>query len=487
VANDKLNLIIRNAFILDGTGAAGWHGDIGVNGDRIVAVDTNLPLNAYIELDARGHAVSPGFIDAHTHDDHAIIAKPTHLSKLSQGVTTVVVGNCGISIAPVSLNKPPPAPMNILSQDAFFPSFAAYFKAIAASPPSVNIVAQCGHSALRVMAMRDYNRPAERSEIITMGKALIEAFEQGAAGFSTGLEYPIARESLAEEIVALCQITHEFGGFYTSHMRDEGENVLASIAETIDAGKRGRVPVVISHHKLAGIKMHGKSIETLNAIDDAAFSQIVRLDAYPYIASSTMLDAKRVKYASKTLIAWSQKHPELTGQEFEPFRLEHNLTIEEAVEKLSPAGGIYFNMDETDVRRILKHPFTMIGSDGLPHDTHPHPRLWGTFPKVLGHYARDEKLFTLEEAVHKMTGLTAETFGLTDRGIIREGAFADLVMFDQDTIADQATFDMPTKQATGIDAVWVNGTLSFSRGNATNSRAGRGLKRQDLRRLPWII
>lgn len=482
---NKLSLIIRNAFIIDGSGLAGFHGDIGVQGDKIDAVDTQLKTDGYIEIDARGHVISPGFIDVHTHDDIAVIENPEHFCKLSQGVTTVIVGNCGISIAPVVINTPPPPPMNIISEKQFYASFDDYFKVITEKPPSVNVITQCGHSALRMMAMKDYTQPATRPEIISMAKMLITAFEQGAAGFSTGLEYPLAQAALVEEITALCQVTHEFGGFYTTHMRDEGVNSLNSISETVEAGRKGRVPVVISHHKLAGLANHGRSVETLAMIEEAARNQIVRMDVYPYIASSTMLDAIRIQKAAKTIIAWSQKYPEMTGENFEDFRANKNVSIEEAVAMLSPAGGIYFNMDESDVRRILQHPLSMIGSDGLPHDKHPHPRLWGTFPKVLGHYTRNEKLFSLEMAVHKMTGLSAQTFGISNRGLIREGNYADLVMFNPEKIADCATFDKPTTPSVGIEAVWVNGIMSYSRGKATGSRAGRGLKRQDLKRLPW--
>lgn len=483
----KLDLIIRNALIIDGSGSAGWIGDVGVKGDRIDCVDSTLAQSAYSEMDARGHALTPGFIDAHTHDDKAVIDEPNHFCKLSQGVTTVVVGNCGISFAQMTNENPAPAPLSLVTHGAqtFYPTFDAYFAALAKTPPSVNVVAQTGHSVLRFRTMDSLNREATRGETAAMQQLFIEAMEQGAAGLSTGLEYPTAIHSTAEEIAALTDILHEFGGFYSTHMRDEGENVLQSLDESIHIGKWSRVPVIISHHKLAGVAQHGRSVETLDQIDKARRAQIINFDAYPYVASSTMLDEKRVKRASRTMVAMSQPFPDCAGRDFSELQAEWCLTVEECVAKLSPALAVYFNMAEEDVQRILSHPAGMIGSDGIPDKNMPHPRLWGTFPKVLGHYVRDVKLFTLEQAVHKMTGLPAQVFGIKNRGIIAEGAFADLVLFNQAKIKDEATFEKPMQPATGIDAIFVNGKMSYARGKHTGFNAGRGLKRNDLKRLLW--
>jgi N-acyl-D-amino-acid deacylase len=214
----------------------------------------------------------------------------------------------------------------------------------------------------------------------------------------------------------------------------------------------------------------------------------IGLDAYPYAASSTMLHPMRIATASKVMIAWSTPHPEATGEDFHVWRAKAGLTVGQAVEALSPAGAIYFNMDEADVARILAFPATMVGSDGLPHDAHPHPRLWGTFPRVIGRYARDQHLFTLEEAIRKMTGLTAETFGIIDRGFVAEGHFADLVLFDPARIIDRASFEEPELPAEGIVSVWVNGALTFTDGAMTGARAGKALRRGPgggLRPLPF--
>jgi N-acyl-D-amino-acid deacylase len=402
--------------------------------------------------------------------------------KISQGVTTVVTGNCGISIAPVKVSKRPPAPLDLIGQEPkdFFASFSEYFDALDANPPAINVVAQVGHSSLRVMAMSDLNRPATNSEIDLMRSGLREALEDGAAGFSTGLAYQPAHAAPTEEVEALATVVADFNGFHSTHMRDEGAGVMTSLAETFRIGRTAHIPVIISHHKCAGLANHGQSCNTLPLIEEARTDQPVALDCYPYVASSTVLEPARVQEASKTVIAWSKPHPEHAGRELTDIVKDMGLAIDKAVEALQPAGAIYFNMHEDDVRRILSFPATMIGSDGLPHDEHPHPRLWGTFPRVLGHYAREAGLFSLEEAVRKMTSLTAQTFGIKDRGLVAEGYFADLILFDPDTIIDSATFETPCEPAKGVSQVFVNGKCVWQRRAATGLRPGRGLRRQTL-------
>jgi N-acyl-D-amino-acid deacylase len=220
--------------------------------------------------------------------------------------------------------------------------------------------------------------------------------------------------------------------------------------------------------------------ESLKLIDAARKSQALGLDVYPYVAASTMLDASRIPLASKIIVSWSKTLPEYAGQTLDEIAQKLDCTMKQAVERLLPAGAIYFMMSEDDVRRVLSYPHTMIGSDGLPHDQHPHPRLWGTFPRVLGHYVRDAKLFTLEEAVRRMTSLPAAQFGLKDRGVLRQGAYADLVLFDPLTIADRATFEQPKTPAMGIVRVMVNGRTVWREGGATGERPGRALRRGSL-------
>jgi N-acyl-D-amino-acid deacylase len=476
------DLVIRNAVLLDGTGAPGRPGDLAVTGERISALGGRLTVQAREEIDAAGQALAPGFIDAHTHDDRIVLVDPGMACKVSQGVTTVVTGNCGISIAPVALTTRPPGPLDLVCSEPghFFPTFAAYFEALAQSPPALNVVAQVGHSSLRVMALDDLGRPATRSEIDQMKDRLRAAFRDGVAGFSTGLYYPPAAAAPTEEVEELAAVAAEFGRFHSTHMRDEGEHVLDSLAETFRIGRTARVPVIVSHHKCSGIGNHGRSRETLPAIEAARKSQPLGLDAYPYVASSTILKKDQVRRATRTLLTWSEQRSGVAGRDLNDVAAEMGVSIEEAIDRLSPAGAIYFVMAEEDVRRILAFPGTMIGSDGLPHDTHPHPRLWGTFPRVLGHYAREVGLFPLEEAVRKMTSLPARTFGLADRGVLAEGAFADLVLFDPARVIDTATFEKPATPAAGIQRVFVNGRCVWRDDAPTGQRPGRALRGGEL-------
>jgi N-acyl-D-amino-acid deacylase len=238
--------------------------------------------------------------------------------------------------------------------------------------------------------------------------------------------------------------------------------------------------VVISHHKCAGSFNDGATTETLPKIAAAHAEQPVALDVYPYVAGSTVLDSGRMMNASRVIVTWSKAHPEVAGRDLSDIAEEWGCTQPAAADRLQPAGAIYFIMDEADVRRVLSFPHAMIGSDGLPHDSHPHPRLWGTFPRVLGHYARDIGLFPLEEAVRRMTGLPAAQFGLTDRGVLRPGAYADLVLFDPDTILDRSTWDQPKLPAAGIDLVMANGRITWRNGASTGARPGRALRLQGL-------
>jgi N-acyl-D-amino-acid deacylase len=449
-----------------------------VKGDRIVAVGppASVPQGSGgVEHDLRGHALSPGFIDTHTHDDRIVLDAPDMLPKISQGVTTVVTGNCGISLAPVTFAGDPPPPMNLLgSNKAYeFPAFADYANAIGSTTPAVNVAALIGHSALRLATMSDIRVKASDKEIGVMLDHVDEAMESGAAGFSTGLFYPTNAGADIDEVSRVAARFSKHGGVYATHMRNEMEKVLEAIDETLATAKRADIPVVISHHKCAHPRNWGRTKETLPKIEAAAKLQPVGLDAYPYAAGSTNLRADLVTDAYRIMITWSRPHPEMTGRDLVDIAKEWSVDIREAAKRLDPAGAIYFQMNLEDVERVLKFPLTMIGSDGLPHDDHPHPRLWGTFPRVLGHYSRERGLFPLEIAVHKMTGLSAKTFRLKGRGILAEGNFADLVVFDPETVIDRATYDKPKQLSTGIDKVFVNGVLAYEAGSTSVKRAGR--------------
>jgi N-acyl-D-amino-acid deacylase len=322
---------------------------------------------------------------------------------------------------------------------------------------------------LRVQTMDNVERPARPAESARMRAMVDEALAAGAIGVSTGLYYEPACAAPTEEVIEVCRPLKERNGLYVTHMRNEGENILASLEETFHIGRELGVPVVISHHKVAGQPNHGRSKETLALIEARMKSQPIGLDCYPYCASSTILSASRAAGASKTLVTWSKPHPELAGMDLADINIP--------LEQLLPAGAIYFSMDEADVQRILAFEHTMIGSDGLPHDAAPHPRLWGTFARVLGHYARGLGLFPLETAVHKMTGLTAKTFGLKDRGVLRTGMAADITIFDAGRVDEAGTFAKPIQPAKGIDTVIVNGTVIWRDGQPTGARPGKVLKR----------
>ncbi|MGB7301021.1 MAG: D-aminoacylase [Burkholderiaceae bacterium] len=474
------DLIFRNVVLIDGTGADRMPGDLAVTGDRISAMGDLTGENAGVEIDGGGVVLAPGFVDAHCHDDHVLFDRPLLEAKVSQGVTTVVNGNCGISLAPLPPGRPPiPQPVSLLSgnSDHFFKSFKDYFSALAKDPPAVNNVCLVGHSTLRHGAMDNLSRPADPAEIRLMTERLDEALEQGAIGLSTGLYYPTASAAPTEEVIAISQCLARHNGLYVTHMRDEADAIDASLEETFRIGREAGVAVVVSHHKCIGEPNHGRSEQTLAQIDTARLTQDVGLDVYPYVATSTILQADRVDLSSKVLITWSDSMPTATGRDLDEIAAELGCNRQEAARRLMPGGAIYFLMDEADVRRILRYEHTMVGSDGIVQDKHPHPRAWGTFPRVLGHYARDEKLFSLEQAVRKMTSLTARRFGLADRGELRVGAFADLVLFDPDTVRDTADFACPESPAAGIHQVYTNGRCIWRDQAATGERPGRNLRR----------
>jgi N-acyl-D-amino-acid deacylase len=411
-----------------------------------------------------------------------MLSAPEMAPKVSQGVTTVVAGNCGISLAPAprGMRLPVLPPIDLLDDAGGwfrFRTFGSYVKELNASPAATNCALLVGHTMLRAQTMEDLQRPATENEVEEMRRLAAEALASGAIGVSTGLYYEPARAATTEEVIQVCRPLAEHGGIYCTHMRDEGARVIDSLDESFRIGRELGVPVVISHHKVVGTPNHGRSVETLPFIERAMRSQRIALDCYPYCASSTILSYSRTLIASTTLVTWSKPHPEFAGCRLDEVAAKMGLGIEQAVQRLLPAGAIYFSMDEADVQRILAFEHTMIGSDGLPHDTAPHPRLWGSFPRVLGHYSRGLNLFPLETAVYKMTGLTAQSFGLEGRGVLREGAFADLAIFDPGAVDEAASFAQPIRPAKGIHAVIVNGSVVWKDGQPTGARPGRILRR----------
>jgi N-acyl-D-amino-acid deacylase len=476
-------LLFRGALVIDGSGGPSHEVDVAVAGGVIAEVAARGLLQGDIQIDLDGRVLAPGFIDVHTHDDRYVLATPEVPAKVSQGITTVVTGNCGISLAPL-FDVEPLAPLDLLGERSMFryASFASYLQALDEHPSAVNVAPMVGHTTLRIGCMPglgdDLSRPASAQEIEHMRAKCTEALKAGAIGVSIGTFYPPASSATADEIVEVCSSLTHSGGVLTAHLRDEGNHIDDALREAFAIGRRLEVPLVVSHHKIAGLCNHGRSVQTLGLMDAVARDQEISMDVYPYTASSTMLRWERVQMSARTLISWSRSHPELSGLTFEEACELLGLQGEAAVQAMLPAGATYFLMNQDDVDRIMSHPLSMIGSDGLPHDQRPHPRLWGSFPRVLGHYVRERKLLSLEQAVHKMTGLSARRFGLQRRGLIKPGYAADLVVFDPLTIHDEATFDDPVRTSAGIHSVWVNGTRVWADGLSTGAKSGQTLRRQ---------
>ena len=271
----------------------------------------------------------------------------------------------------------------------------------------------------------------------------------------------------------LAEPLFEAGAIYTTHMRTEGEAIVEAMHEAFQIGRHANSPVLISHIKCAGIDNWGRSVEVLDTLNRGREAQDISCDCYPYAASSTILDLRQIDPRIRIQITWSDPHPEVAGNDLQWIAQNWGVSLLEAAARLRPAGAIYHGMSETDVSAFLAHPATMVGSDGLPRDPRPHPRLWGTFPRVLGRYCRDERLFPIETAVYKMSGLPAERFRLKDRGLIQSGCVADLCLFDFETVTDAATFEAPEQKSIGIEAVWVGGRLAYECGEVTGERSGR--------------
>lgn len=471
-----IDLLIEGGTIIDGSGAGRFEADVAVQGSRIVAIGPRMKVEARNVIDARGLILAPGFIDCHTHDDTSVTALKSIRPKMLQGVTTVIAGNCGLSAAPLTKKNVPP-PLDILSLTCpGFPSFRDFLDSVENLGPYVNTGFLVGHTTLRVQVMDDLGREASPIEASHMCAMVDEALAAGAFGISTGTYYPPASAATVDEISLVCARLNPDAHVLASHLRDEGSHIVAAIDEAIAIADRVGVPLVISHHKLAGIANHGRSAETLPYLENAEKIRPLCMDCYPYEASSTMLSAATASAASSVLIAWSKPHPEFNGRDLDAVAMEQGLTRAQTADMLAPGGGIYFSMSAKDVRAIATHRLTMVGSDGLPHDMHPHPRLWGTFPRLLGRLVRDEKWLTLEAAVHKVTGMPAQRFHLAQRGYVRVGYAADLVLFDADRIIDNATYEQPCMPPNGIERVFINGQEIVKNGAVAPVRAGKVLR-----------
>jgi N-acyl-D-amino-acid deacylase len=478
-------ILLERGLVVDGSGGPSFPGDVLLVDDRIERVGEGLRSRLPEGIDAAdldvvdctGLAIAPGFIDAHTHDDAIVLRDPGYLAKLSQGITTVVTGNCGISLAPYRTPQALP-PLTLLGAQSFrYPTMADYRGAVAAAAPALNVAALVGHTTLRFAAMDDLTRAATADERAAMASLLDAAMAEGAHGLSSGLFYEEAYAAPADEVTDLARVVARHGGVYATHLRSEMQAILEAMREAADCAFDAGIPLVLSHHKCAGPTQWGRTRETLPLVDDLAERQPVAMDVYPYVAGSTVLREDLVDGVIDVLLTWSDPHPDVTGRLLADVAAEWGVDQKTAARRLMPGGACYFQMHEDDVERVISHPRTMIGSDGLPHDRHPHPRLWGAFPRVFARYWRERKLFSLEQAVHKMTGMTARNFRIEGRGLLRPGNAADVVVFDPARIADTATYENPVSPSVGIAAVYVNGRRAHGEGEGVSAHAGRMLTR----------
>jgi N-acyl-D-amino-acid deacylase len=492
------HLLIRGARIIDGTGAPSYLGDLAVRGDRIssLAPAGSGPREADRVIEANGLALSPGFIDVHSHDDSAVVLDPDMAFKVTQGVTTEIVGNCGFGPAPHRLAAG--FASNLYPGRTLPPweGHAGYLARIDAEPPSLNVGALVGHGSVRAAAMGPKaKRPPTEDELEAMRDLIREGVDAGAVGLSSGLIYEPGLHADTAELVTLSRVLASAGALYATHMRDESLRLLDSVSEAIRIGEEAGVAVQISHLKASGKLAFGLVRDALELIEAARGRGVdVTSDLYPYTAASTLLaavvggltgeaDEGRLMAPKDVVLASCPHAPELEGKSFAELEQERGVPAADVARELLSVGGgkvwvVMHLMADEDVDTVMRHPTTMIGSDGIPTAAgKPHPRLYGTFPRVLGRYSRERGLLGLEEAVHRMTGFPTAKFGLGRRGILREGWQADLVLFDPATIGDAATYADPHRISRGITEVFVNGTTVVRDGRHTGARPGRAVRR----------
>lgn len=484
------DLAIRNVRILDGLGGPPIEGAVGITGARISEVGTVGAAQA--EIDGQGMVLAPGFIDTHAHDDGAFLRHPDMAFKLAQGVTSVVSGNCGFSAAPAdpSANAAAASGGILAGSAGEFVDLAGYFDAVLMGKPAINNMMLVGHNTIRTLTMGNDKRKPSATEMQSMRRQVTQAMEQGACGFSTGLIYRPGRYSETEEVVELAAAVAPFTGLYATHMRNEGDKLLEAVAESLAIAQASDTHLHISHHKAAGKPNWGKVRESLAQVDQAiAAGRRVTLDVYPYTAGSGRmveyfnLDRISREFAEVIRIASCPAFRELEGRMLKDVALERGMDIADLVRQIltAPKGEhtlcIHFIIDEADIETNLQHKDMMVGSDGIPDlNGKPHPRLFGTFPRILGRYVRERGILSLPEAVRRMTSLAARTFGMVERGQITENHWADLVLFDPARVVDEATYDDPKQAPSGIELVMVNGAIAHRAGRHQNAGSGKMLR-----------
>src|SRR5262245_55813592 len=517
VQQTAFDLVVRGGRVIDGTGSPWFMADVGIKGDTIIALAPRLAAGSAQVIDAQGLVVAPGFIDVHSHaeaqaDGQDIIGNPGAENNVRQGVTTVFASPDGGGSIRV----------------------AEFLERVAAAKPAINVGTFIGHGSVRSAVVGQANRPATAGELDRMRDLVRTGMREGAFGLSTGLFYVPGNYAPLEEVIELAKVAGEYGGIHQSHMRDEAARILDSVRDTIAIGEKGGLPTEVTHHKIIGKANWGRSVETLKLIDDARARGVdATIDQYPYTASSTSIqgglvpqwaqeggrekilerlrdETNRQKILleiskaietdrgggdpSNVVLAACSWDPSLAGKNLaqvlrdrrRPVAIDQAADLVVEIVEKGGCSAVYHAISEDDLVRIMKHPATMIASDASPgiptfgKDV-PHPRAYGTFARVLGLYVREKHVLTLEDAVRKMSSFPAWRMGLRDRGLLRPGMKADIVVFDPATIIDRATFERPHQYADGVSAVILNGHLTLEGGRMTGERAGQALR---LRREP---
>jgi len=516
---------------VDGTGKPAFEADVGIAKGHIALVAEAIEQETKRTIEAVGLHLAPGFIDPHTHSDLTLLADPRAESKIRQGVTTEVIGNCGDSPAPLlgAAVEKMQASAKHVGVKITWASTAEYLEYLRQQGMAVNVVPLVGHNTVRRAILDFEDVPPTPEQQAEMERLVAEAVEQGARGLSTGLFCPPGFYAQTAEVIGLARVAARYGGIYASHIRNESDRLLEAVAEAIEIGEQAEIRVEIAHLKLSGYRNWNGADRLLASLKDARSRGVrVGCDQYPYAASATSLsailpywaqtggtkaiaerlsdpevrarltkdwDENRVEWDDRSGVReWSDvlvtdcdTRPDVLGKPVAQIAdAEGKDPLEAAFDLIVISEGqvsaVFFDQLEDNVRTLMRHPLVVVGSDGSALAAHgvlgqhkPHPRSYGTFPRVLGRYVREEKVLSLEEAVKKMTSVTAERFGLTDRGVIREGAFADLVLFDALTVADRATFTDPHQYPVGIPYVLVNGVVVIDQGQHTGALPGQVL------------
>lgn len=481
---EPTGIVIINARVIDGSGGPSRDVDVRIDGDRIAAVGSFMLSVGDVMIDAEGLVLAPGFIDAHSHHDDGLTEMPDALAVVSQGVTTVVAGQDGEH----------PYPLD------------EFFSGLQSSRVAINVASFAGHGTIRSRVMgEDYRRAATAEELAAMAELLRAEMEAGALGLSTGLEYDPGSFSTPEEVVSLATVAASYGGRYISHIRSEDQYFWKAIDEIINIGREARLPVQVTHIKLAMTRWWGQTDRLTNILDEARASGVdITADIYPYTAWNsgftwlTTLFPERdldrrdgAEYVLRDMLSPEgillpdfRPEPEYDGMTIAAIAelrgTDPETTLMELLKADVDAGGespmLGFAMDEPDIEALMAWPHTVIGSDGELQG--PHPRGYGAFTRYLGHYVRDRGVVSLEEGIRRITSQAAEQAGIVDRGSIREGHYADLVLFDPDTVSDRATYDDPHEPSVGIEMVWVNGQRVFELGEVTGKRPGMAVRRK---------